>query len=140
MKFGPWSLFVLLTGIAAIALACGSSPQLTSISVNPLAADAKDYPDGKVQFKAFGYYGDSTSQVTLNPEWSACPPVNGVTISQTGVAQCNAGASRSYTGPYIIQAFVPVKSIPACNLNLQACGQSGPTCGGVQGVATITCP
>jgi hypothetical protein len=137
-SLGPQFLLLLLVAIAAIALACGSSSQLRSISITPLTADAKDYSAGQVQFKAFGYYGDSLLPVEVRPEWSACPPINAVSVDKTGVAHCAAGA----TGTYFVQAFVPVRALgcsSSVSVPIQACGQSGPQCGGIQGVATLTC-
>jgi hypothetical protein len=74
MKFGPQFLFLLLVTVATITLACGSSPQLKSVSVSPASANASDYPNGQVQFTAVGYYAGSSSPVSVSPEWTACPP------------------------------------------------------------------
>jgi hypothetical protein len=111
MKFGPQFLFLLLVTVATITLACGSSPQLKSVSVSPASANASDYPNGQVQFTAVGYYAGSSSPVSVSPEWTACPPINAVTVSKTGVAQCEPGAAGTYSGPYYVEAFVPVSSL-----------------------------
>jgi len=43
-----------LSFAAWIALACGSSHELQSITVSPASADAQNYPDGEVPFVATG--------------------------------------------------------------------------------------
>jgi hypothetical protein len=140
-SLGPQFLLLLLVTVAAVALACGTSPHVQSVSITPAAANAKDYPEGQVQFRAFAYYPGSSSPAAITPEWSACPPVNVVTVSKTGVAQCVPGAA----GTYYVEAFVPVGEL-ACSPTgpsnpLQSCPlPTGQQCGGVEGTATLTCP
>jgi len=139
--------FVLLA--AAITIACGSSPvshiapncsnaqtggnatgTLQSITVCPASADAKNFPDGQVQFVATGYYSAPPSPVTpLAAFWGACEqsaPTTAVSI-KNGLAQCSVGAS----GQFSVFAADPTN----CNA-ITACG------GGCQvsGTAQLTCP
>ena len=138
-RYWPQFCFSLLVLVAAITLACGSSHgNLQSISVSPAAADAQNYPNEQVQFTATGYYGSSSSPGSVSPTWIACSKTGatpGITVSATGVGRCKAGAS----GTYYVDASVRVPENPQCNVEL-ACFESGQACGGVQGVATLTCP
>lgn len=125
--------------LAAIVLACGSSatssginnsiPQ--SITITPATANAQDYPDGQVPFVATGYFKTPPSPVVpLQAHWGVCyqkSATTEVSISQTGVAQCQTGASGAYT--------VFASQMTMC-LAITACG------GGCQvsGFATLTCP
>ena len=140
-NFGPF-LFLLLLISVAISLACGASAPrvLQTVSVNPASADAMNYPSGSVPFVATGYY--SKSPLTVSPEtaaWTACSstqgqPTNNVTLSSTGVAQCNAGVS----GTYMVVAAVPDPAFKCDGVEIPyICGAS---CGTVIGMATLTCP
>jgi hypothetical protein len=146
---GPQLFLFLLILAAAITLACGSSPMvsagcgsgttgpnttgtLQSVSLCPAVADAKDYPDGEVTFVPTGVY--STSPIVVTPLktelWGVCQggaPSDGVSVSKTGVAQCAAGAS----GTFSVYTSVPTY----CNA-VTACG------GGCQisGYAQLSCP
>jgi hypothetical protein len=134
---GPSIFSFLLLLAAAIMLACGSGtahiPQ--SVTVSPATAVASN---GQAQFTATAYFNVMPSPVTpAAATWSACNFANGdnseVTVSTTGLAQCSAGPSRTY----MIFAFVPDPTFKGvCNTESLPCGGS---CGGVVGVATLTC-
>lgn len=143
-RFGPQVFFSLLILIAAITLACGSSPHvLQSVSVSPATADAKDFPNGLVQFTATGFYKTAPVQVTpQKATWGVCvitagsqQPSNAVTISSNGLAQCVSGAPGTYT----IDAFVRNPSIH-CVQPVGVPFSCGGSCDGVVGQAQITCP
>lgn len=135
---------VALVVAASLALSCGSSadPQasgdpLLSITVSPAAADAKDYPNGQVQFSATGYYSTNPSQAVpvSHPGWGSCyqnQPTSAVTVSSTGLAQCSTGA----VGTYAVWADAPPNPDGPNCLAINACG------GGcfVVGTAQLTCP
>lgn len=137
--FTPTLLIPILAGSLA-ALSCGagqSQSQLQSMSLSPAAADAKDYANGQVPFTATGYYIHPTHTVTpLSATWVACQnnvPANDVSVSAAGVAQCDAGAS----GTFSIDAWDPISSsgIYACPA-MTACG-GGCT---IEATAQLTCP
>jgi hypothetical protein len=135
--------------IATVALGCGTnhsttalcglnvssgpnqSGSLQSVTVCPATADAKNYTSGLVPFTAIGFYDTQPSPVApLKGFWGACSqqtPTNDVTISSSGVAQCAAGA----TGTYSVFAAEP----GVCDA-ITACG------GGCQitGYAQLSCP
>jgi len=135
--------------IATVALGCGSNHSVTalcglnvssgsnqfgslqSVTVCPAMADAKNYTSGLVPFTAIGFYDTQPSPVApLKGFWGACrqqTPTTDVTISSSGVAQCAAGA----TGTYSVFAAEP----GVCDA-ITACG------GGCQitGYAQLTCP
>jgi hypothetical protein len=148
--FRPQSFLFCLTFVAAITLACGSSPRsqilacspiatppnttgtLESVSLCPAVADAQNYPDGEVQFTPSGTY--NTDPTFVSPlktyGWGACQgeaATNDVVVSSTGVAKCAPGAS----GVYSVYTSVPT----ACNV----VGPCGTGCM-VSGYAQLTCP
>lgn len=139
---GPQLFFSLLI-LAAITLACGSSSHIPkSVTVSPATADAANFPNGEVQFTATAIYNTKPSPVAnATASWSACTQTastNLVTVSNTGVAKCAAGASGTFT----ISAFVVNPSIKSCiqpqdPVGVFSCGYS---CYGVVGQAQITCP
>jgi len=143
-KYRPHFLFAFLLAAAAITLACGSSSQhlLQSVSVTPATADAQNFPNGLVTFTATGVFNHAPSPVTpLQASWGVCvvtagseQPSNAVTISNTGVAQCAAGAS----GTYKIWASSS-NAVPG-TATCQAMGPCGTGCGRVTGNAQLTCP
>ncbi len=123
--------------VSHIAPSCGSAPTEAnsgvpqSVILCPAVADARDYPDGQIQFIAIGAYNAPPSPALPKPVlWGACQqnqPTTGVTVSSTGLAQCASGASGTYTvwatgGPVL------------CNL-MTPCGACGAT-----GDAKLTCP
>jgi len=125
----------LLVLVAAIALACGSSPRtLQSVSLSPATADAQGIP---VQFTATGYYNNPPSPVkSLAVTWGACyqgQATTAVTVSTSGLARCGIGA----VGTYTVWAFAPtgVRACPALSTN---CGGT-PVCT-ITGTAQLTCP
>ncbi|HTW57968.1 MAG TPA: hypothetical protein VMD99_07560 [Terriglobales bacterium] len=144
--FGPQWFFFLFLLAAAITLACGSSQHamtgcgsvagsnttgsLQSVSVCPATADAQQYSDGEVPFAAVGVYSTQPSPASLTAVvWGVCQqgqPTDLVTVTETGVAKCGAGASGTYT--------VWATGTPVCNV-VGPCGACGPT-----GKAELTCP
>jgi len=136
----------LLASVAALCLivptstGCGSANrQLQSIAVTPATADAQDFLGGIVQFSAVGNYsGGSPAQGSISTiQWCASPGPGtcvsqnvkpGVTISQTGLAQCDPGSAGAWT-------------INADSPPIQA-SQPGGEIGSniVVGSATLTCP
>jgi len=142
LRFILWTAFLGLA--ACIALACGSSRQLTSITVAPATADAQNYPNGKVPFVATGYYNARpTPVVPLQAGWGATapgqvigPPTSDITFDANGTAQCAAGASGTYT----VGAWVNVPP-PHTNPPIM-CPVSpyGNSCSSVVGTAQLTCP
>ena len=73
---------------------CGSSSprMLQSVTANPANADAKNFPNGRVQFVPTGTYNKPPTTVTPQPvtAWLASPSTL-ATIDQTGVAECLPG-------------------------------------------------
>jgi len=135
--------FLALLLPASLVLSCGTTSQgqdpLQTITLSPASADAKDYPNGQVQFIATGYYSDPARKVTpLSAGWGTCyqsptieAPTNAISVTPTGVAQCTPGA----VGTYTVWANDPPNSNIEC-LAITVCG------GGcfVAGTAQLTCP
>jgi hypothetical protein len=154
-SFAPL-LFSVLFLTAVLTIACGSSPKplpvqgcppfaigpnttgtLESITLCPSAADAKDAFDGQVHFDAIGAYNTAPQTVTpldARAGWGACfqnQPTTAVTVSSSGVAQCQPGASGTYT--------VYASDFPQQNGGCNAIAACGGGCV-VSGYATLTCP
>jgi hypothetical protein len=149
-NFGPLPVFSLLIftmtiTAAAITLACGSSQHLLqTVSVSPATADAKNYPDGQVQFTATGYYNMAPSPVVpFGATWGTCSQpapgqeqsTNAVTVNSNGVAQCTKGAVGTYT--VWASGSNPLKPGTVCSAVITACGVS---CDAIVGNAQLTCP
>lgn len=148
MKTFALSFTLLLIFAAAITLACGSpashiSPSCSSaptqtnsgmpqsVLLCPATADAKDYPDGEVQFLMIGSFATSPSPALVpGPMWGSCQnqaPTTGVTVNSKGLAHCASGASGTYT--------VWATGGPLTCLVISPCGACGPTA-----TAQLTCP
>ena len=142
--YGPPVFFLFI--LSLIALACGSHTALSgslgtgvlqSVSISPATADAQNY-GGQVQFVATGYYTTQPYQVTpLKATWGTCyqeNPTSEISVSQSGLGQCAAGA----VGTYTVWAFAP-NNESACSASsiLTACGTGGCQ---VTGTAQLTCP
>jgi len=100
--------------IALFLLACGSSRQLQSLSINPATADAQTYPNGQVQFTAMGTYTGSSQTTAVSALWWTTSPWTYppdtptpaiINLSSTGLAQCYPSAPP---GTYLIYAVAPV--------------------------------
>jgi hypothetical protein len=136
----------LLVSVVALCLIvltstdCGSAKrQLQSIAVTPITADAQAFSEGIVQFSAVGNYsGGSPAQGSISAiQWCASPGPGicvsqnvkpGVTISQTGLARCDAGSAGTWT---INADSPPIQTS-------QPGGEIGSNI--VVGSATLTCP
>jgi hypothetical protein len=92
------ALVCLFTVIGTVG--CGNSPRtLKAIAITPATADAKDFPDGKVQFTAEGHFSSSPLSVkpltVLWAPFSVSSPV--ATMDTNGLAQCISGATGTAT-------------------------------------------
>lgn len=143
-KLGLALSLLALVVAASLMLSCGASSQgqdpLQSITLSPATADAKDYPNGQVQFVATGNYTNPSRVVTpLSATWGACDQqeyatTSAVSVSSTGLAQCASGA----TGTYSVWANDPMPLGPG----VYGCPAST-ACGGgctIQATAPLTCP
>jgi hypothetical protein len=127
---GPLALLAVLAG-------CGSTRQLQSVSLSPAAADARNFPNGQVSFKATGSFNKPPSPVPLTGQdvmWCVGTS-NGVcagnispgaTVDQNGTAQC---------GP----AFVGTVSILAGQGAVMSMPDTGQQLK-IFGAAQLTCP
>jgi len=125
------SLF--LASIAITLLSCGNSNKLQSISISPASADAKDYPNGQVQFTAVGTYANGSQVKPLTVLWSPGAPwlalPAAVQLDSNGVASCG----NVPAGTYPVWAGAPIDPhTPVSGMN-----QSTPL---VNGTAHLTCP
>ena len=145
---GPASSSFFLVLALAMVFACGSpvshtspncksSPTVSndgtpeSITLCPAVADAQDYPDGQIQFIAIGSFETPPTPAMLKPQvWGACEdnaPTSAVSVSNVGLAQCESGASGTYS----------VFASDATNcLVIGPCGEGCL----VSGYAKLTCP
>ncbi len=138
---------VLLSFAAWIALACGSSRKLLSITVSPASADAQGYRNGEVPFVATGHYNSSPVTVTpLQANWGAAlfqsengtmVPTNGaVSVDANGVAKCGTSASGTYSIAASVQLPYSGPALP-CPSPVYS---NEAACPNVVGTAQLTCP
>jgi len=135
-----FSWIAILLAAALIMAACGSSSGLKTLTISPATADAKNFPNGQVQFTAMGSYGGSTQTTTVNAlwwdytPWATPPPSADVpvpiafTLTASGVAQCVGG-----TGTFTIWATAPA------NQNIQP-SQMNQFTDQLTATAQLTCP
>lgn len=117
---------LLLTGIAVLAVGCGSSNRvIQSVSVTPATADAQNFPNGQVQFTASGIYSAPPSPVVLSQAGWSLSESGIATLDQTGLAQCVPGV----TGVVTVKAGT---SGP--------CSGTGCTAAQIVGAAQLSCP
>jgi hypothetical protein len=119
-----------------VAFGCGSSSrEVTSLTLTPSVADAQSYPGGQVKYSATANYNRAPSSGPIQPVlWALKPPQNvqaTATISQSGVAQCNAGT----TGNFMVLAYaVADPSLPQTDQTLIAGNKAA------LGLAQLNCP
>ena len=98
-------LWALMFVTISLAPGCGNN-RLSSVNVSPAVADARNFPNGQVQFTATGTYSGSSHPVMVNNlSWcvgSSSGRCNGniasaATVNTTGVAQCLSGATGTVT-------------------------------------------
>jgi hypothetical protein len=117
--------------MALFSLACGSSNrQLQSLSITPAAGSTQ------VQFTAMGTFAGSSQTAAVNAMWWTNQPWTYpptpflITVSSTGLAQCQTLAPA---GTYTIWAVAPVDpSLPLSQMTM--------TTKQVSATAQITCP
>ena len=104
MAYPAW-FRTLALGTISLALGCGSN-RLTSVTVSPAAADARNFSNGQVQFTASATYSGSSHPVPANNlSWcigSSSGTCNGniasaATVNGSGVAQCVSSSSATVT-------------------------------------------
>ena len=128
-------LAILLSALAILTGSCGtrsSEHKIVALTVTPATATST----GPVQFTATGQYNSPPySEVPAQVSWGAClqgAPTNDVSVTTTGIAQCNQGVTGSYT----IWANSPTDTGGPVCLAIGLCGIS---CGTVRGTAELTC-
>ena len=128
---------------ALMASGCGSSRQLESVTIHPAAADAKNFPNGQVQFTATGTFSQPPSPAPLTSKdvlWcyggfaNVANPTAGLCagniaqfawVDQNGVAQCEA----SFQGTvYILAGTALPETNPDVGPQLKIFGQAALTC------------
>lgn len=138
IALGPLSLLLLAT------LSCGSDRQLQSITIQPPTADAKNFPNGQVQFTATGIFSGSSVPAPLTGKdvtWcyggttAEASSLQGICtgniaqfagVDQNGIAEC----SPTFQGSAYILAGTPARSA----------NPVGATQLTVYGAAQLTCP
>lgn len=120
----------MVLGLAVNGCGTDSNRVLQSMNITPAVANAASSPDGKVQFKASGTFSKPPSPdvVTFVAPYSGSWTVSDsrvVTISQSGLAQCVAGAS----GTVDVKAVASANSTTAPRTSIA-----------VTAMAKLTCP
>jgi len=130
----PGILYFCRVGLFLMALFClacgGSTRQLRSLSISPAAGSTQ------VQFTAIGTFVGSSHTAAVNAMWWTNQPWTYpptpflITVSSTGLAQCQTLAPA---GTYTIWAVAPVDpSVPLSQVSI--------TTKQVSATAQITCP
>lgn len=133
----PLSLLLLAT------LGCGGNHQLQSITIQPATADAKNFPNGQVQFTTTGMYsgssvpvpltsneltwcyGGTTAQASSLQGMCAGNIANFAGVDQNGIAEC----SPTFQGSVYILAGTPSRSpTPVGESQLRLYGAAQLTC------------
>ena len=98
-RYGQLFSALVLAAAELMASGCGSGSQrlLQSVTVTPATANAQMFANGQVQFTANGNYSQPPTPSTLPQASWLISDGNIATISQTGLAQCIAGASGTVT-------------------------------------------
>jgi hypothetical protein len=141
-------LFLVLSAVLVLTVSCGGTSmsaqgrQLQSITVTPATADAKNSPNGMVQFSAMGNFNMAPMTAATPVTWSLGMPMASnpmmpmastsapmtVTISTAGVAQCNG-----FMGTVSVMATAPMDpSMPVSQMSNMTMN--------VTGMAQLTCP
>lgn len=125
--------FFAVTCVALALISCGSSKKLQSIAITPATADAKDYPNGQVQYTAAGTYTDGSRVKPLTVLWSPGPPWLmmpwSVQVNANGVASCGT----SPAGTYPVWAGAPTNM----STSVSSMNQTTPM---VSATAQLLCP
>ncbi len=101
-------LYSVMLSASLFSLACGSGRQLQSVTIAPATADAKNSPNGQVQFAATGTFSQPPSpQPLTNADVTWCAGSNnglcdgninpGASVSPSGLAQCSSNFSGTVT-------------------------------------------
>jgi hypothetical protein len=132
----PGSRILFLLSLVTFAAGCGNSHPLQNVILSPATADARNFPNGQVQFTATGSVNGMPSQPLKSPQIFWCTGTSngmcagniaqGASIDQNGLAQCNA----NFTGTVTVLAGT---SVPSMNPDI------GPQLK-VFGLARLTCP
>jgi hypothetical protein len=115
-----------VTVLLVISAGCGSSSrQLQSMDISPATASGSP-----VQFVATGHYNQAPLSMSPLPAFWAVAPNDdpGATITQTGVAQCQPGASKTFS----VLAYAPAD--PDAPIKIPLTGNM------VLGTAFLSCP
>jgi hypothetical protein len=136
-KFRTLLSLLFLVGLALETLGCGSSyvnsnRVLQSMVITPANADAKNFPNGQVQFTATGTFSKppSPARVTFQPPYTGTWALMGAgaaniaTISQAGLAQCIPGA----TGAVTVSAVASANSATGPAMSVAVTGSTTLTC------------
>ena len=124
---------LLLVGTATSVVACGNTRRLKSITINPASADARDFPNGQIQFTASGTYTDGSKVNPLGVVWSGGQPWTLmpwiIQLDSNGLASCG----NAQPGTYTVFATAPLDpTFPLSKMNM-----STPQ---LTTTAQVTCP
>jgi hypothetical protein len=137
----PVSLGALLLAGLLLAISCGggqSQSLLQTVTVNPTAANAENFPNGEVPFVATGYYTNPNHTVTplTAAAWTVCSnggPTADIILTQSGTAQCASSAHGTYSiNATAMSGSRDCPAITPCGVIVGGCTTSG--------VAQLTCP
>jgi len=136
-------LLLLLLAVLATLSCANSDRKLQSVTLDPPTADAKDFPNGQVQFSATGIFSQPPSPVLLSSKdisWcvgqqtNVMNPTAGVcvgnvvpfaTVDQNGLAHCGPFSQGTV---YILAGTPGVMEMPDEGSQLKVFGSAQLTC------------
>lgn len=131
-----YSIFLLL--LAITLLNCGlNHNKYRSLTVSPVSADAKDYPNGQVQFTATATLINGNQVMPANVLWTPNPPwtltqqtpVSNIFVNSEGLTTC----AKVGQGLYPVYATSPIDP----NYPLAKMTMNTPQ---ITAMAALTCP
>lgn len=133
LRLLPGCIFLLL--VISALISCGlNQHKFKSLRVTPAAADAKDYPNGQVQYTVTATYIDGRQVTSISALWTpggpwTLTPWPAISLSASGLASCGTVAP----GIYPIVATAPIDpNFPISKMTM--------TTPQVSDIASLTCP
>ncbi len=112
MKKRADSVLFVLFAVATAGCGAGTPRTLQSVTATPMVADAKNFPNGQVQFTASAIYNKPPTPVTpfQVTAWEALPQ-SIATITNSGMAQCVPGQSGTVTIRVAVPGDAPLMAV-----------------------------
>ena len=129
-------ILLVLPLIATAGCGGQGAREVISVNLTPSSADAQSFPNGQVQFMAFGTYTQPPSPVQLTSQdvmWCIGDATGrcagfiytGATVSPSGLAQCDSRFSGTFT---VLAGKPELPGTPDLGAQLRIFGSAQLTC------------